>query len=57
MSVTADVHLFVLAGDETALPAISQLLEAIPPSAAVDVHVEVARPDARRPPATPRARR
>jgi len=38
---------FLLAGDEAAVPAISVLLEVLPPGAAVDVHVEVARPDAR----------
>lgn len=38
---------FLLAGDETALPAIGQLLEAIPATAPVQVHIEVAHPDAR----------
>jgi NADPH-dependent ferric siderophore reductase len=38
---------FLLAGDETAIPAISQLLEALPAAASVQVHIEVARPDAR----------
>jgi NADPH-dependent ferric siderophore reductase len=38
---------FVLAGDESALPAISQLLEALPPAAAVTVIAELAHPDAR----------
>jgi NADPH-dependent ferric siderophore reductase len=37
----------VLAGDESALPAISVLLEALPPRTEVTVVVEVARPDAR----------
>ena len=47
---------FLLAGDETAIPAISQLLEALPPQAAVRVVVEVADPDARLPlPDHPRA--
>lgn len=45
--VDEDAGAFVLAGDETALPAISQLLETIPPSAAVDVLVEVADPSGR----------
>lgn len=52
---------FLLGGDETALPAIGQLLETIPadgPTAAkeITVHVEVARPEARLPlPAHPAA--
>jgi NADPH-dependent ferric siderophore reductase len=37
----------LLLGDETAVPAIAQLLEAIPDPTRVIVHVEVARPDAR----------
>jgi NADPH-dependent ferric siderophore reductase len=37
----------LLAGDETALPAIAQLLEHVPAGLPVQVHVEVARPDAR----------
>ena len=37
----------LLAGDETALPAIAQLLEHVPVGLPVQVHVEVARPDAR----------
>jgi NADPH-dependent ferric siderophore reductase len=36
----ATVRLFVV-GDETALPAISQLLETAPPAVELDVHVEV----------------
>jgi NADPH-dependent ferric siderophore reductase len=48
---TVDPHApaFLLGGDETALPAISQLLETIPDDTPVDVHVEVARPDGRIP--------
>jgi NADPH-dependent ferric siderophore reductase len=47
---------FLLAGDETALPAIAQLLEALPVATPVDVHVEVAHADARLPlPGHPRA--
>jgi len=42
---SAEHHL--LAGDETALPAISVLLETLPPTARVAVLLEVARPDAR----------
>ena len=40
---------FLLGGDETALPAIGQLLEALPGRAEVAVHVELAAPDARIP--------
>jgi len=36
---------YLLAGDETAVPAIGQLLEVIPPTTAVDVHL-AAEPDA-----------
>jgi NADPH-dependent ferric siderophore reductase len=38
---------FLLGGDETALPAIGQLLESLPPDRPVDVHVEVAQPEGR----------
>jgi NADPH-dependent ferric siderophore reductase len=38
---------FLLAGDETAIPAIGQLLEVLPPARPVRVLVEIARPDAR----------
>jgi NADPH-dependent ferric siderophore reductase len=38
---------FCLAGDETAIPAIGQLLEALPGEAPVQVHIEVATPEAR----------
>jgi NADPH-dependent ferric siderophore reductase len=38
---------FLLAGDESAIPAISQLLEILPSDKAVAVHLEVAHPDAR----------
>ena len=41
------VPAYVLAGDESAVPAISQLLEWIPDHLPVDVHIEVARADAR----------
>jgi len=37
---------FYLAGDETAIPAISQLLEALPPSRPVHVTIEIAAPQA-----------
>jgi NADPH-dependent ferric siderophore reductase len=45
--VDRDAPAFVLAGDETAVPAIGQLLEVLPPERPVQVHVEVARPDGR----------
>ena len=56
LDAEAEAGGFVLAGDETAIPAISQLLETIPVETAVEVHVEVAHPDARLPlPGHPRA--
>ena len=42
-----DAATFLLVGDETALPAIGQLLEALPHAANVNVLVEVASPEAR----------
>lgn len=47
--VDAAAPAYVLAGDETALPAIAQLLEALPGAATVEVHVEIVRPDAELP--------
>jgi NADPH-dependent ferric siderophore reductase len=38
---------FLLAGDETAIPAISQLLEVLPATTPVQAHIEIAHPDAR----------
>jgi NADPH-dependent ferric siderophore reductase len=38
---------FLLGGDETAIPAIGQLLEAMPAAPSVEVHLEVADPEAR----------
>ncbi len=38
---------FVLIGDESALPAISQLIEHLPASATIEIVLEVAHPDAR----------
>ena len=38
---------FLLAGDESALPALCQLLELLPAEAPVQVHVEIVHPDAR----------
>jgi NADPH-dependent ferric siderophore reductase len=45
--IDADAPSFFLAGDETALPAISQLLEEIPAAKPVQVIIEVAHPAAR----------
>jgi NADPH-dependent ferric siderophore reductase len=45
--VDRDAPAFLLAGDETAIPAIGQLLEVLPPERPVQVHVEVAGPDGR----------
>ena len=46
-SVDPDATSHLLVGDETAIPAIGQLLEAIPHDHAVEVHVEIAEPGAR----------
>lgn len=55
-AIDLDAHAFLLAGDETAIPAISQLLEALPADRPVQVHIEVAHPDAQLPlPAHPRS--
>ena len=55
-TVDRDAPAFLLAGDETAIPAISQLLEDLPTETPVQVHVEVAGPEGRVPlPAHPRA--
>jgi NADPH-dependent ferric siderophore reductase len=40
--VDRDATVFILAGDETAIPAISQLLEVLPESAEVQVRIEIA---------------
>ncbi len=45
--VDADATRFLLVGDETAIPAIRQLLTVLPSGADVVVHVEVAMPEAR----------
>jgi NADPH-dependent ferric siderophore reductase len=45
--IAGDAPAFLLAGDETAIPAIAQLLEALPTTTDVSVHVEVAAADAR----------
>ncbi len=39
---TASAREFLLAGDETALPALTQVLRALPAAATVEVHVEAA---------------
>ena len=46
-SIDGEAPAFFLAGDETAIPAISQLLETLPADKRVRAHIEVARPDAR----------
>lgn len=54
--VDPDAPAFFLGGDETAIPAIGQLLEVLPDRTPVDVRIEVAHPDARLElPAHPRA--
>jgi NADPH-dependent ferric siderophore reductase len=54
--VDRDAPAFLLAGDESAIPAISQLLEALPAETPTQVCIEVAQPDARLAlPAHPRA--
>jgi len=45
--VDRDARAFLLAGDETAIPAISQLLETLPAEIPTNVRIEVAHPDAR----------
>ncbi|HEY7133571.1 MAG TPA: siderophore-interacting protein [Acidimicrobiia bacterium] len=46
-TIDTDAPAFLLGGDETAIPAISQLLEVLPTTAPVRVRIEVARADAR----------
>lgn len=46
-AVDPDAAAYVLAGDETAVPAMCQLLEVLPTDRPVQVLVEIARPDAR----------
>jgi NADPH-dependent ferric siderophore reductase len=46
-TIDPDASDFLLAGDETAIPAISQLLEVLPHDRPVAVHIEAAHPDAR----------
>jgi NADPH-dependent ferric siderophore reductase len=45
--IDPDATMFLLAGDESAIPAIGQLLEALPAGKPVRVIIEVAHPDAR----------
>jgi len=55
-AIDPDAPAFLLAGDETAMPATNQLLESLPPEIPVQVHLEVAAPDGRLPlPDHPRA--
>jgi NADPH-dependent ferric siderophore reductase len=46
-TIDPDASGYLLAGDETAIPAIGQLLEVLPPATPVQVHVEAGHPDAR----------
>jgi NADPH-dependent ferric siderophore reductase len=46
-TINPDAPAFLLGGDETAIPAISQLLETLPAETPVHVRIEVAQPDAR----------
>lgn len=41
-----DAATYLLVGDESAMPAIAQLLEAIPDDRSVDAHIELTHPDA-----------
>jgi NADPH-dependent ferric siderophore reductase len=45
-AIVADAPGYLLGGDETAIPAISQLLEALPPSMPAQVYVEIVDPGA-----------
>ena len=46
-SIDAGANDFLLGGDETAIPAIGQLLQALPTRTSVQVHIEVSHPGAR----------
>src|SRR5437773_11411405 len=48
-AIDAGAPAFLLAGDETAIPAITQLLEALPQDRPIQVRIEVAEPEARLP--------
>ena len=55
-TIDRDAERYLVAGDETAIPAIHQLLRAMPATTSLQVHIEVAQPDARLPmPEHPRA--
>ena len=45
-TIDPEARAFVVSGDETALPAIAQLLESLPSEATTQVHIEVATSDA-----------
>jgi NADPH-dependent ferric siderophore reductase len=47
--VDAAAPAYLLAGDETAIPAITQVLAALPAGVPVELHVEIAHDDARQP--------
>jgi NADPH-dependent ferric siderophore reductase len=46
-TVDDEAPAYLLAGDETAIPAIGQLIAAVPVATPVEAHIEVAHPDAR----------
>ncbi len=46
-TIDRDAPAFLLAGDESAIPAISQLLEALPAGTPAQVYIEVSQPEAR----------
>jgi NADPH-dependent ferric siderophore reductase len=48
-AIDRDAPAFLLGGDESAIPAVSQLLIALPDATPVQVHIEVAHPQARLP--------
>ncbi len=55
-AIETDASDYLVGGDETAIPAIGQLLEAFPSEIPIEVHIEVAHPEARLAlPANPRA--
>jgi NADPH-dependent ferric siderophore reductase len=46
-AIDHDAHHYILLGDETAIPAIRQMIDAIPDATRVTVHIETVAPDAR----------